>query len=72
MISVGCVKRTRADAPFSVGTESNWCVRASTLDAPYDYRRYNAPLIPPSFRTRQKWMAMSSAAAKGKATQCNT
>src|SRR5437870_2803121 len=32
---VGCVKRTRADAPWE---SKNWCVRASTLDAPYGSR----------------------------------
>src|SRR5450432_3077791 len=30
-VSVGCVKRTRADAPWLA---TAWCVRASTLDAP--------------------------------------
>jgi hypothetical protein len=33
---------------------------------------HNGPLIPPSFRTRQKWMASSSDAAKGMAMQCST
>ena len=35
-------------------------------------RTYNAPLMPPSLRTRQKWTAINSAAANGSATQCNT
>ena len=30
------------------------------------------PLIPPSFRTRQKWIMISSATASGIATQCRT
>jgi hypothetical protein len=30
------------------------------------------PLIPPSFRTRQKWIMIRIAAASGIATQCST
>ena len=33
---------------------------------------YSGPLMPPSFRTRQKWIAISSAAASGIPTQCHT
>jgi hypothetical protein len=32
---VGCVKRTRAVAPVVPHCNRDWCVRASTLDAPY-------------------------------------
>src|SRR5258708_4560518 len=35
LAAVGCVKRTRADAPVVHGS---WCVRASTLDASHDLR----------------------------------
>jgi hypothetical protein len=31
---------------------------------------YKGPLIPPSFRTRQKWIANNSDAANGIAMQC--
>ena len=34
--------------------------------------RHIGPLMPPSFRTRQKWIAISSATASGIATQCST
>ena len=37
-----------------------------------DADSYRAPLMPPSFRTRQKWTAIKSAAARGRATQCST
>ena len=30
------------------------------------------PLIPPSLRTRQKWIMIRSETASGMATQCNT
>ena len=33
---------------------------------------YNAPLMPPSFRTRQKWTAISTAMPRGSPTQCST
>ena len=32
---------------------------------------HNGPLMPPSFLTRQKWIASNSAAANGIAIQCN-
>ena len=53
-ISEGCVKRTRADAPFRLSIGNNRCVRASTLDAPYifsihlsrnSFRQYTQPLF---------------------------
>ena len=34
--------------------------------------RYIGPLMPPSFRTRQKWIMISSATANGIATQWST
>ena len=34
--------------------------------------RHIGPLIPPSLRTRQKWIMIKSAAASGIATQCRT
>ena len=33
--------------------------------------RHIGPLMPPSLRTRQKWIAISSATASGIATQCS-
>ena len=34
--------------------------------------RHIGPLIPPSFRTRQKWIMIRSETASGIATQCST
>ncbi len=34
--------------------------------------RHIGPLIPPSFRTRQKWIMISKDTASGIATQCST
>jgi hypothetical protein len=33
---------------------------------------YSGPLMPPSFRTRQKWIASNSATASGIAMQWST
>lgn len=43
-------------------------------ESPLDIRPegHIGPLIPPSFRTRQKWIMISSATASGIATQCST
>ena len=33
---------------------------------------YNGPLIPPSLRIRQKWIAISTVTITGMNTQCST
>ena len=43
------------------------CSSLRTLDSVY-----SGPLMPPSLRTRQKWIASNSATASGMAMQCNT
>ncbi len=38
--------------------------------SPHSKKNYKGWLIPPSFRTRQKWMAINPATTSGMATQC--
>ncbi len=44
-------------------------LRPGHLLSPGILDNYSGPLIPPSFRTRQKWIAINTDAKTGKATQ---
>lgn len=61
-MSVRNCRSVDADGPFTL------VIRRTAAPHP----AHIGPLMPPSFRTRQKWIMMSNAAASGIATQWST
>jgi hypothetical protein len=58
-----------ADEGAEIGGQSLPYLAGGIADAKV-VRPYSGPLMPPSLRTRQKWIASSSDTASGMAMQC--